>query len=405
MKKFLAVLLSILLMVSMCACASSGSQKSFKVGVILDADENAGYSYAHMKGVREAVQALGLDEEKNVIWKYNIGETEACYDACVDLAEQNCQMIICIGYGHQSYSEQAAREYPDIEFVNMTGDTAKKAGLKNFHNAFTRIYEARYLGGVAAGLKIQQLLDEGALTAENFDADGNVKLGYVGAFPYAEVISGYSAFFLGARSVVKNVSMEVLYTNSWFDIIGESEAAHALLSDGCVVLGQHADSTGAPSVCEETLNAGTPAYSVGYNVDMLAIAPNAALTSPTNEWGVYYTYAIGAAMNGESFDTNWAEGYEADAVALTPLGAACAPGTQEAIDDVIRQFKAGTLHVFDTSTFTVDGQTVTSAFATDTDGDWVNDADEAVFDGYFHESYFQSAPCFALNIDGITQLN
>ena len=184
-----------------------------------------------------------------------------------------------------------------------------------------------------------------------------------------------------------------------------SEAAHALLSDGCVVLGQHADSTGAPSVCEETLNAGTPAYSVGYNVDMLAIAPNAALTSPTNEWGVYYTYAIGAAMNGESFDTNWAEGYESDAVALTPLGAACAPGTQEAIDDVIRQFKAGTLHVFDTSTFTVDGQTVTSAFATDTDGDWVNDADEAVFDGYFHESYFQSAPCFALNIDGITQLN
>ena len=287
----------------------------------------------------------------------------------------------------------------------MTGDTARADGLDNFHNAFTGIYEARYVGGIVAGMKLQQLIDEGKVEDKNKNADGKIKIGYVGAYPYAEVVSGYTAFFLGLQSIVPDVAMQVQYTNSWFNITAENEAAKALIADGCIIISQHADSTGAPSACQEALDAGTTVYCVGYNVDMLAVAPTAALTSPTNVWEVFYEYAFNAVMNGESFDTNWCQGYEADAVKLTPLGESCAPGTQEKVDEAIAAIKAGTLHVFDTSKFTVGGETVTAAFATDTDGDFVPDADEAVFDGYYHESYFQSAPSFQLRIDGITELN
>ena len=375
-----------------------------KIGVVLIGDENEGYTYSHILGIQEATKALGISEN-NIVWKYSIGEDESCYDACVDCVDQGCQIVITNSYGHQSFCRQAAEEYPDVQFVAMTGDTARADGLANFHNAFTGIYEARYVGGVVAGMKLQQLIDEGKVEDKNKNADGKIKIGYVGAYPYAEVVSGYTAFFLGVQSIVPDVAMQVQYTNSWFNITAENEAAKALIADGCIIVSQHADSTGAPSACQEALDAGTTVYCVGYNVDMLAVAPTAALTSPTNVWEVFYEYAFNAVMNGESFDTNWSQGYEADAVKLTPLGESCAPGTQEKVDETIAAIKDGSLHVFDTSKFTVGGETVTSAFATDTDGDFTPDADEAIFDGYYHESYFQSAPSFQLRIDGITELN
>ena len=384
--------------------AEPAAKSDFKVGVVLVGDENEGYTYSHIEGIQVAIAELGLTEEENVIWKYSIPESELCYDACVDCIEQGCSVVFTNSYGHQTYAQQVAEEYPDIQVCAMTGDTARASGLENFHNAFTNIYEARYVAGVVAGMKLQELIDEGKVTDKNMSGE-NIKIGYVGAYPYAEVVSGYTAFYLGLKSIVPNVVMDVQYTNSWFDITGEKEAALALIDRGCIIIGQHADSTGAPKACEDMLNAGTTVYSVGYNVDMLAVAPNAALTSPTNLWAKFYAYAIGEVMNGGNFDTNWAKGYEDDAVMITPLGASCAPGTQEKVDEIIAAIKDGSLHVFDTSTFTVGGEEVTSAFATDTDADWVPDADEAVFDGYFHESYFQSAPAFALRIDGITELN
>lgn len=440
MKKIIALLLALVMVFALVACASTTETKSaeetpaaetpaaeteapaeeaedepaaptadavgtdIKIGVVLVGDENEGYTYSHIAGIQEAAAKLGLSES-NIVWKYTIGEDETCYDACVDCVDQGCNIVITNSYGHQSFCRQAAEEYPEIQFVAMTGDTAKADGLDNFHNAFTGIYEARYVGGVVAGLKLQELIDDGKVEDKNIDADGNIKIGYVGAYPYAEVVSGYTAFFLGLRSIVPNVAMEVQYTNSWFNITAENEAAKALIADGCIIVSQHADSTGAPSACEEALAAGTTVYCVGYNVDMLAVAPNSALTSPTNVWEVFYEYAFNAVMNGESFDTNWSQGYEADAVRITTLGESCAAGTAEKVEETIAAIKDGSLHVFDTSTFTVGGEEVTSAFATDTDGDFAPDADEAVFDGYYHESYFQSAPSFQLRIDGITELN
>lgn len=405
MKKILALILALAMVAALFVGCAKDDDDTVKIGVVLVGDENEGYTLAHINGIKDACKNLSLSEKDNIVWKYAVPEDESCKSAIEDCIAQGCTIVFTNSYGHQDYAKLVAEQNPNVQIVAMTGDTAKKSGLDNFHNAFTEIYEARYAAGVVAGLKIAELVEQGKLTANNYDADGKVKVGYVGAYPYAEVISGFTAFFLGIRSVYENVTMDVLYTSSWFDIIAEKAAAEQLIGDGCVIIGQHADSTGAPSAAESAWNSGTVVYSVGYNIDMLTAAPNAALVSPTNEWGVYYTYAIKAHMNGEAIATNWAEGFDQDAVALTAYGPNVAEGTAEKLDEVIAALKDGSLHPFDVSTFTVNGEHPTSIFATDTDGDWVNDADEAVFDGYYHESYFQSAPAFSVIIDGINPLN
>jgi basic membrane protein A len=417
MKKFLALALALVLALSLVACGESKTEpqqeEALKVGVVLVGDENEGYTAAHINGIKKAVEALGMTDDQ-IIWKYTIGEDETCYDTCTDLVEQGCKLIITNSYGHQKYCQQAAQENPDVQFVAMTGDTALSSGLSNFHNAFTRVYECRYVAGVVAGMKIAELDKDGKLTDANKDANGNVKVGYVGAFPYAEVVSGYTAFYLGLKSVYEKAVMQVTYTNSWFDIKAEGAAAEALVADGCVIIGQHADSTGAPAAVEAKLNAGTVCYSVGYNVDMLSVAPNAALTSATNDWDVYYTYLFKTVMDKGTIDTNWAEGYDTGAVSITKLGDSCAAGTAEEVAKVEGAIKDGTLHVFDVSAFTAPASTdgayqidadghLTSAFCSDTNGDFTNDTEEAVKDGYYHESDYQSAPSFSIRINGITE--
>lgn len=413
MKKLLALVLAAIMMlcasamadtsVSTTAAAVTGDVSAVKVGVILIGDENEGYTFAHMTGIKTAAAKLGIADDQ-IIWKYTVAEDAGCFDAAADLADSGCTVIFSNSYGHQTYMQQAAAEFPEVQFVAMTGDTANKAGLDNFSNAFTEVYESRFVSGVVAGMKLAELIEAGVLTAENYDAEGNVKIGYVGAYPYAEVVSGYTAYYLGVKSVVENVVMDVAYTNSWFDIIAEAEAANALMSTGCVIICQHADSTGAPSAVQAAHDAGKVAYSVGYNIDMLSVAPDVALTSATNNWAVYYEYALVQAINGEPIARNWAAGYDVDAVAITNLGPACAEGTAEKVEETVAGLKDGSIKVFDTSKFTVGGAVVESAFATDTDGDFNNDADEAIIDGAYCESYFQSAPSFSLRIDGITEL-
>ena len=418
MKKVLALVLAFMMLLCACAVAETsisttaaeieltGDPSALKVGVVLIGDENEGYTMAHITGIKEAAAALGVSDDQ-IIWKYTIPEDSSCYDAIMDCVDSGCNLIFSNSYGHQSYTQQAAAELAgeNVQLVAMTGDTANASGLTNFSNAFTKVYESRYVSGVVAGMKLAEMIANDELVPENFDADGNVKIGYVGAYPYAEVVSGYTAFFLGIRSIVPNISMSVQYTNSWFDIVAEGEAANALLATGCAIIGQHADSTGAPAAVEAARANGTNAYSIGYNVDMLAVAPTAALTSAGNVWEVYYEYAMKTAINGDPIARNWAAGYEAGAVAITPLGESVAEGTAEKVEEVIAGLQDGSIKVFDVTTFTVGGEAVTSAFATDTDGDFTPDADEAIIDGAYAESYFQSAPSFGLRIDGITELN
>lgn len=413
MKKVLVIIMALIMVFSMTACGGGSNDESsdVKIGVILIGDENEGYTYSHIDGIKKAAEKCGISEDQ-IIWKYTIGEDETCLDAAKDLADQGCTAIFSNSYGHQSYMQSAAEEYPEVTFIADTGDTAGVAGLENFKNAFTNIYEARYVSGVVAGMKLAELDKDGAITDKNRDADGNVKIGYVGAYPYAEVVSGYTAFYLGIKSVYEDVVMDVQYTNSWFDITAEGEAANALMSKGCVIIGQHSDSTGPSAAVQAALEDGKTAYSVGYNVDMLSVAPKAALTSSTNLWEVYYEYAFNCLLNGEEIETNWAGGYNEGAVAITPLGESCAEGTQEKVDEVIAGIKDGSVKVFDTAAFTVDGETVTTHefdssiidFAT---GDVVLKGEkyETIEDGAFVESKFRSAPYFDLRIDGITELN
>lgn len=406
MKKFPALFLALLLALSLAACGagtgsdsggdSSGGGNGLKVGVILVGDENEGYTYAHIEGIRAAMDACGLTDA-DMVWFYSIPENEECYDKCIECVDQGCNLVITNSYGHQSHAELAARENPDVQFVAMTGDTARKSGLPNFHNAFNKTFESRYVSGIVAGMKLKEMMDEGLVS--------DPYIGYVGAYPYAEVVSGYTGFFLGIRSIVPDAHMDVQYTNSWFNIQDEGRAAEALMARGCVIIGQHADSTGAPRAVQTARDNGSNVYSIGYNIDMLAAAPTAALTSSTNNWGVFYTYAFETLLAGGTLATDWAEGYETGAVAITALGPEAADGTAEAVAEAEAAIRAGTLRVFDIDTFTVDGEKVESALTFDSDGDYVNDTNEGIADGYYHESEYISAPSFSLRIDGITELN
>lgn len=410
MKKFLSLVLVLAMLVSVLSLTACGEKSAadFKVGIILIGDETEGYSKAHIDGLKKAAANLGLSEEQ-ILWRYNIAESDAVTAAAEQLVAEGCKLVISNSYGHQDYVLEAAKKNADVQFVAMTGDTAKavtEAGtVSNLSNAFNGVYESRYVSGVVAGLKLKELDEAGKLTSENYDADGNIKIGYVGAFTFAEVISGYTSFFLGVRSVMPNVSMEVYYTSSWSDFDGEKAAAEILINDGCVVISQHADTAGAPTAVETAHDAGKEVYCVGYNVSMLNVAADSALTSATADWSVYYTYAISSAMNGEKIATNWTGAYKEGAVGITELGASAAAGTADYVADVEKQLKDGALHVFDINTFTVNGEKVESCFGYDTDGDFVYDTEEVVFDGYYHESYVQSAPAFNLHIDGITELN
>ena len=379
MKKALAIGLAAVMAVSMSAPVFAEDEgkgiakEDLKVGVIYIGDENEGYTAAHMKGIDEIIE------------KTLIGEDEGCYDAAADLADQGCQIIFANSFGHETYILEAAGEYPEVQFCHATGTQAASSGLSNMHNYFTNIYEARYVSGVVAGLKLNEMIEDGTVKEDA------CKMGYVGAFPYAEVISGYTAFYLGAKSVCPSVTMEVKYTNSWASFDLEKECADALISDGCVLISQHADTTGAPTACEA---AGVPC--VGYNIDMTSVAPNTALTSASMDWGVYYTYAVQCMLDGTAIDTDWCKGFAEGADKITALNdKTVAEGTEEKVKEVEDALIDGSLHVFDTSAFTVDGKELDTYKKGDT---------EYISDGYFHESEYGSAPAFDIAIDGITSI-
>lgn len=440
MKKALALVLALCMVLALCACGAKSEtpttsgdtpKSNLKIGVILIGDETEGYTKAHMDGIEAAKKALNLTDDQ-VVYMKSIPETSECYDTAVKLInEDGCNAIFANSYGHQTFMAQAAKDYPKVTFAALTGDFAAISGLPNLKNAFTDVYQSRYVSGVVAGMKIKELADGGKLTDKNYDKDGNVKVGYVGAYNYAEVVSGYTAFYLGIKSVFPKVTMYVDYTQSWFDVDKEAAMAEKFIGEGCVIIGQHADSTGAPSACEAAWKNGTVVYSVGYNVDMLDVAPDAALTSSSNNWAVYYTYAFKALMDGTDVETDWAEGYDADAVKITPLGKNCAKGTQEAVDKAEAGIKDGSIKVFDTSTFTVSAANIEATknasgavVTTDADGHvtsckidlsyldfstgtptlvYKGDTVETIVDGAFSESTSRSAPYFSIRIDGINE--
>ena len=409
MKKFFALLLSLTMILALTACGGTKSDDGnakgdetktdapaetatdFKVGFIMLHDENSTYDLNFINAAKAACEKLGV--EYTLIT--NVPEGQECYDKAAELADAGCNIIFADSFGHEDYMIQAAKEFPHVQFCHSTGTKAHTEGLDNYHNTFASIYEGRYLAGIAAGMKLNEMIDSGKITADQ------AKIGYVGAFTYAEVISGYTSFFLGARSVCPSASMEVTFTGSWYDETAEKEGANKLIADGCVLISQHADSMGAPTACE---TAGVP--NVSYNGSTESVGPNTYIVSSRIDWEPYYEYAITAAMNGDPIDTDWTGTLATGSVVLTDLNAnVAAEGTQEAIDTAKAELEAGTRQVFDVTTFTVDGQQVESYQAdVDTDANYTPDT-EVVENGAFQESKFRSAPYFDLRIDGITLLD
>lgn len=407
MKKILAVLLALLMVLSFAACTktpgneetSSDENKQeatavedVKVGFIFLHDEQSTYDKNFMDAAKKACEEMNVEYAQ----KTQIPESKDCYDAAVELIEvDGCNVIFADSFGHESFLIDAAKKYPDVEFCHATGTQAHTAGLANFHNAFASIYEGRFLAGVAAGLKLNEMIDAGKITADK------AKMGYVGAFTFAEVISGYTSFYLGAKSVCPSVTMDVKFTGSWYDEQAEKEAAQALIAGGCVLISQHADSMGAPTACETV---GVP--NVSYNGSTVAACPNTFIVSSRIDWTPYFKYMITCVQKGEAIATDWTGTIETGSVVLTEVNeAAAAEGTAAKLEEVKGKLLDGSINVFDTATFTVGGETLASYKAdVDTDAAFEKDT-EVIENGIFFESKHRAAPYFDLEIDGINLLD
>ena len=406
MKKFLAMLLALVMALSLVACGEKkdpagddtktpAEGSKVKVGFITLHDENSTYDKNFIDAAKEACANLGLVENEDYFIKTNVGETEQCAEVAADLVDAGCNIIFADSFGHEPYMIEVAKANPEVQFCHSTGTRAHTEGLANYHNAFASIYEGRYLAGIAAGLKLNAMIDAGDIKAEE------AKMGYVGAFTYAEVVSGYTSFYLGAKSVCPTVTMDVTFTGSWYDETLEKEGAEKLIQGGCKLISQHADSLGAPTACE---NAGVP--NVSYNGSTQAACPNTYIISSRINWAPYYEYAIKAVMDGTAIDVDWTGTLATNSVVLTDLNTTvAAEGTAEAIAAATEKLEKGEIHVFDCSTFTVKGETLTS-YQADVNADSDNTPDtEVVHDGYFAESEKRSAPYFDLEIDGINRLD
>ena len=406
MKKFAKVLALCLALVMVLGCfAACGKDKDpgtdadknaqvtdLKVGFIFLHDEQSTYDKNFMDAAKKACEEMGVEYAQ----KTQIPESKDCYDAAVELVEvDGCDIIFADSFGHESFLIDAAKKYPDVQFCHATGTQAHTAGVANFHNAFASIYEGRYLAGVAAGLKLNEMIEAGDITAEE------AKMGYVGAFTFAEVISGYTSFYLGAKSVCPSVTMDVKFTGSWYDEQKEKEAAQALIAGGCVLISQHADSMGAPTACE---TAGVP--NVSYNGSTIEACPNTFIVSSRIDWTPYFKYMIQCVMDGKAIDTDWTGTIETGSVVLTDVNEkAAAKGTAEKLEAVKADLLAGKINVFDTANFTVDGKKLDNYKAdVDTDDKFTPDT-EVVEDGVFAESAKRSAPYFDVRIDGINLLD
>ena len=420
-KKILALTLTVVMIAALCVSFASCGKKrlgegeeilprkaisstvtvpaDFKIGLITLHDENSTYDKNFIDAFKQVCEGMGIAKENYFIVS-NVPEGPECKDTAIDLAKnRGCKVIFADSFGHEAYMKEAAEAYPNVQFCHATGTSSKQAGMPNFHNAFAAIYEGRYIAGIVAGKKLNEMIESGKIKAEE------AVIGYVGAFTYAEVISGMTSFFLGAREACPSATMKVRFTGSWYDPGAEQEAANALITtDKCVLISQHADSLGAPTACQK---AGVP--NVSYNGSTYSAGKDTWLVSSAINWAPYFQYIIEETVKGNAFDTDWTGTIANNSVVISGLNLdVIAEGTEDAVAEAVAGFQAGTLHVFDTEKFTVKGEKLT-AYAADINGDYQPDEGvNVIHDGYFDESNatdFRSAPYFDLEIDGITLIN
>ena len=400
MKKVLSVLLVVVMIFSLAACGSSQTEASdevYKVGMVCIGDENAAYD-RNFYNAADAAKEILAEKGINIEWTYTYNHPEGDPVATdnSELAEMGCIAVFNNSYGMEPAMLTVAADYPDTVFAALTNEASQRDSLDNTVNAFPSVYEGRYLAGVAAGMKLQEMLENGEIKEDE------AVIGYVGAYTFAEVISGYTAFYLGAKSVCPSVTMKVEFIGSWGDPTMEAATAQDLIDRGAVLISQHSDSTTPATTAQSN-----GVYHVGYNLDMTDVAPEASIISSRIDWTNYFVYVIETIVNGGTVDQDYKQhGYADGDVALTTLNeSVAAKGTNDKLAEVEAALADGSLQVFDTSKFTVDGKTPAEGLV-DMDGDFQGEADyNAIFDGYYHESYYKSAPNFDLRIDGIELIN
>lgn len=393
MKKIFSLLLALTMIFALAAVSApaASAETTVKAGFIFLHDENSTYDLNFINAAKEACEKLGVE----YLFKTGIPEGQECADAAEELIDEGCNFIFADSFGHEPFLLQVAKDYPEVQFCHATGTQAHTAGLDNYHNGFASIYEGRFLGGVAAGLKLNEMIESGAITPEQ------AKVGYVGAFPYAEVKSGYTSFFLGVRYICPSATMEVTFTNSWYDPTLEKEGATKLINNGCVLISEHADSMGAPTECE----ANNVPF-VFYNGSAADACPGTFIVASRIDWAPYMEHAMTCTANGEAIEADWTGTLATGSVKMTEINEnAAAAGTAEKLQEVEAKLASGELKVFDTATWTVGGQTLTEYLAdVDDMGDFVPETN-VIADGYFHESEYRSAPYFDIDIDGITNID
>lgn len=383
----LVIALAASLAVALAACDDTSDQLTF--GLICLHDENSTYDKNFIDAAREAADQMNA----KLIIRTGIPEGSECYEAAADLVDQGCDVIFADSFGHEDHMIRAAKEFPEVQFCHATGTKAHTENLSNFHNAFASIYEGRYLAGIVAGYELEEMIESGEISTDQ------AKMGYVGAFPTAEVVSGFTSFYLGAKSVCESVTMEVRYTNSWYSPELEEAAARALVSRGAKLISQHADSNGAPNACED-LEVPNVTYNIAFSQN------DYYLVGSTINWAPYFVYMMECVRDGKAIDTDWTGTLATGSVELLAYGQDVSQEVKDAVQTALEGLENGTIKVFDCSTFTVNGESLTSYLAdVDTDADSVHETEVIVRDGdvyYFNESVERSAPYFDIIIDGIT---
>lgn len=401
---FLVVAIVAALAVGLTACKKDDTKNNYpdiKIGMLCLHDKNSTYDKNFIEAMEAVQRELGLRDDQ-VIIETNVPEDDTCYQKAMNLVDAGCNIIFADSFGHEAYMLKAAKKAPNVLFAHATGTLAHtEKDTPNFVNAFASIYEGRFLAGVAAGLKLNEMAKGDVATAEE------AKMGYVGAYPYAEVLSGYTSFYLGAKSVCPNVTMDVTFTGSWYDETAEQNAANLLIGRGCKLISQHADSMGAPNACEK---AGVP--NVSYNGSTAEACPKTFIVSSRINWAPYFKYLADQMQNAKgdvskaNVAKDWTGTLATGSVELTAFGTAAAAGTAEKVAEIKAKLEKGELHVFDTNNFTVNGKPLSADHKADIDTDAAFTPDTLVVEnGIFFESKYRSAPYFDVKIDGITLLN
>ena len=325
----------------------SDVREHIKVGFVYDGDQTEPYTYNFIVAQRALSSAYG--DAVQIAVQSNVPDDDG-EQAIRALVDEGCDLVFATSWGYGEVTKQIAAEHPEVEFCQATCSNANdEPVLQNYHTFMGHIYEGRYVSGVVAGLKAQELVERGVLAAEE------VKVGYVAAFEQAENISAYTAFLMGVRSVMPQATMEVSYVGAWSNYPVEKECAQRLIEDGCVAIAQSTNTIGPALACEEAAQ-DHEAYHVGYNQSMLDVAPTRALVGTRINWSPYMLAAVEAVLQGKSIERvvsayvngqDSGAGFDKGWVQMLELNPLVAPeGAEEAMNKAIDAFERGDVDVF-----------------------------------------------------------